>query len=258
LGGAEKKKELSQKTRRAKEIRKTSSRSPYFSHRSSLRRANNAQNSRKTSAGGRISVIISGMPSVGKTTAANAISTRFRLRLLAGGDMLKEMAIERGYAPSGSEWWDGKEGMRFLSERKLNPNFDREVDRRLIENVRRGGVVVTSYTLPWLCKDGLKIWFGASRETRARRLANRDGISFAEALSTIKKRDSQNRRLYSELYGIEFGKDLSVFNYILETDTLSAKQVADVSCKIVHQFQLQKNSRRHSDHAHTKGRNRIS
>ena len=198
----------------------------------------------------RISVIISGMPSVGKTTAANAIASKFKLKLVAGGDMLKEIAMERGYAGSGSEWWDGSEGMRFLSERKSNPDFDREVDRRLLEKVRRGGVVVTSYTIPWLTnkkKDGgLKIWFAANQRTRARRLASRDKISFSKALPTIRRRDLENRRLYAKLYGIKFGEDLSVFNYVVETDNLSALEVADISCRLVAGFKSDRTAERRS------------
>ncbi len=92
----------------------------------------------------RISVIISGMPSVGKTTAANAIAREYHLKHVAGGDMLKQIAIDRGYHLSGPEWWDTAEGMRFLSERKKDPDFDRIVDQKLAEHVRLGNVVMTS------------------------------------------------------------------------------------------------------------------
>lgn len=186
--------------------------------------------------GGGISVILSGMPSVGKTTAAQAIADRFNLKLLGGGDMLKEMAIERGYQPRGSDWWDGPEGMRFLSERKNNPDFDKEVDRRLIEKVKKGGTVITSYTVPWICDHGLKIWFAASDSSRARRLAGRDKISIQRARRILKDRDSKNMKIYKQLYSISFGKDLSVFNYIVDTEDLTANEVAAVACKLVQSY----------------------
>jgi|SRR5579875_3775730 len=185
----------------------------------------------------RISVIISGMSSVGKTTAANVIAKKFNLKHLAGGDMLKQMAIERGYAPSGPDWWDSPEGMKFLSERKTNLNFDREVDRRLIKEIRSGGVVVTSYPIPWLCSAGLKLWFSASQMARAKRLAGRDSVSLAKALKIIRRRDAQNKKLYHELYGINFGTDLSVFNFIIDTERLSAEQVAKVASDLVRDYQ---------------------
>ena len=173
------------------------------------------------------------MPCVGKTTAADVIAKKFELVHLAGGDMLKEMAIERGYSPSGSDWWDKEEGMNFLRERRSNPEFDREVDKRLTSKVQSGGVVVTSYTVPWLCKQGLKLWFDASPDTRAIRLAGRDSITKIRARKIIKQRDERNRRLYKRIYKIDFGRDLSVFNYIVDTEEMTKKQVAETAANLV-------------------------
>jgi cytidylate kinase len=182
----------------------------------------------------KISVVISGMPSVGKTTAATAIADKYGLKHVAGGDMLKEMAIERGYHPAGADWWDTPEGMAFISERKKNPDFDKEVDRRLREYLEKGDVVMTSYPMPWLVKnDGLKLWFHATQKNRAARLAGRDGISKSRALSIIRKRDADNKRVYKKLYGICFGDDLSPFHYIIDTNKMSANEVAQASTKIV-------------------------
>lgn len=183
-----------------------------------------------------LSVIISGMPSAGKTTAAKAIAKKFKLKHVAGGDMLKLTAYERGYKPSGSEWWDTKQGMDFLAERKNNPDFDKEVDRRLAQCLHQGNVVITSYSMPWLYKRGLKLWFQASEKTRAKRLAGRDGISVQSAREIVRKRDYHNRRLYKRLYGIEFGKDLSPFNYVIDTEKMDAKNVASASCKLVSMY----------------------
>jgi CMP/dCMP kinase len=185
----------------------------------------------------KISVVISGMPSVGKTTAANAIAKKYRLKHVAGGDMLKQIALDRGYSPAGSEWWDTLEGMKFLSERKKDPDFDKEVDQKLSEYIRQGGVVMTSYSIPWLAKDdGLKLWFHASQKTRAARLSGRDSISKSKALVIVKKRDLQNKRLYKKLYGIYFGDDLSPFHFIIDTNKMTALEVANASCKIVKEY----------------------
>ncbi len=195
----------------------------------------------------KISIIVSGMPSVGKTTVARAIAEKFELRLVGGGDMLKEMALEKGYKPSGSDWWDTPEGMRFLAERNSNKEFDKEVDRRLIEYVKRGRVVITSYTLPWICSDGLKIWLKASLKTRAKRLASRDSISLDEALEIVKTRDEENRLLYRSLYGIDFGNDLSVFNYVIDTENESAHKVSSEAISLVRNYIEKIGNRRSSE-----------
>jgi CMP/dCMP kinase len=185
----------------------------------------------------KISVIISGMSSVGKTTAADVIAKKYHLKHVAGGDMLKQMATERGHKPSGADWWDTPEGMKFLAERKLDPEFDRDVDRRLGEYIKKGNVVITSYPMPWLAKDdGFKLWFEANQKNRAERLAARDSISKPEALEIIKKRDGQNKRIYKELYGIRFGEDLTPFHFVIDTNKMSAREVADAACRLVGEY----------------------
>ena len=184
----------------------------------------------------RRSIIISGPPAVGKTTVAKAVAKRFGLRMYGGGDALKELAASRGYTPTGSEWWDTPEGLRFLAERAANPEYDRKVDQMLIEALKQGSVVVTSYTLPWLTDYGIKIWLKASVESRAKRMANRDRISYDAALSIVKKRDEENRSLYFKIYGIEFGQDLSVFDLVLNTDILSRDAVVEVVEVFVKRF----------------------
>ena len=180
------------------------------------------------------------MPSVGKTTAARAVARKFHLELIAGGDMLKEMAIERGYKPSGSDWWDTKEGMKFLSERKQNPDFDKEVDRRLTLHVKNGGFVITSYPIAWLSDDGIKLWFHASQESRAKRLAGRDGISLGKALKILKRRDVENRKLYKRLYNIRFGHDLSPFNFVVDTEEMTAAKAAITTCRLVSEYKAKR------------------
>jgi len=168
------------------------------------------------------------MPACGKTTVAKSIASEYHLRLLGGGDILKDIAISRGYKLSGENWWDTDEGMQFLEERKRTYEFDEEVDKRLIHEIELGNVVVTSYTIPWLTKKGLKVWLQASTESRAKRLASRDQISYDEALKIIEKRDLNNIELYRRIYGFNLNKDLSVFNLVIETNNLSKDMVIDI------------------------------
>jgi cytidylate kinase len=172
-------------------------------------------------------LIFSGLPAVGKTTVARLVAETLKLKVIGGGDVLKEMAAEAGVKTRGDDWWDTPEGMTFLEQRKRSKKFDKEVDRRLLRKVEAGGVVITSYTIPWLSKKGVKIWLSGSIESRSERMAARDHVSKEECRKVIEVRDAENVEIYRRLYGIEFGRDLSPFNLVVGTDGIPAKTIAE-------------------------------
>lgn len=171
------------------------------------------------------SIVISGPPAVGKTTVAKGLAAEFGLDYLSGGDVLKEMAAEEGFEPSGDDWWDTKQGMQFLSRREENPEFDKRLDERLANLYEFGTMVITSYTLPWLVRGGIKIWLDGSHTSSTKRMQSRDNMTPEEAYEVTKRRFDRNRSLYKNLYGFDFGGDKSVFDIIIDTDDLGAQQV---------------------------------
>lgn len=175
------------------------------------------------------SVIISGPPAVGKTTVANALAAEFDLKHLSGGDVLKDLAREQGFDSSGDDWWDTKDGMEFLAQRSENSEFDKRVDMKLEELFYKGGMVITSYTLPWLVTDGIKIWLAGSHENSTKRMQNRDNIERSQASEISKRRYMSNKILYKKLYDFDFGADTDIFDEIIDTDNLDASQVIDAA-----------------------------
>src|SRR5919197_6640731 len=149
------------------------------------------------------SIVISGWPAVGKTTIAGKLAEEFSLVMYNGGDILKMFAAEKGYSTGRDDWWDTEEAKKFMQDRKSDPSFDKKVDKKLAEIVRKGGAVITSYTLPWLVKEEsvIKLWLRGSPGNRAKRMANRDDIGFAEAKRIITLRDEENKKIYHRLYG---------------------------------------------------------
>jgi cytidylate kinase len=184
------------------------------------------------------SIVISGWPAVGKTTLATALAIELGYRQYNGGDVLKLLASEKGYSVSGDDWWDTDEAKNFMEERESNPYFDIEVDRKLVEIVRHGDVIVTSYTLPWLVPESIKIWLKGSRSNRIRRMAKRDNLNVKRAKEIILQRDENNVRIYHNLYGYEFGKDLTVFDFVLDTDLLDLNSLISISKHIVKNLRI--------------------
>ena len=175
------------------------------------------------------SIIISGPPAIGKTTIAKALAKEFSLSYVSGGDVLKELAKEEGFETSGDDWWDKSQGMKFLNQRQENSEFDKKVDEKLKELFLKGNIVITSYTLPWLISDGIKIWLSGSIENSSKRMSYRDSTTLDEALVIVKKRFEENKIIYKKLYGFDFSDDLSVFDKIIETDGLDINQVLEIA-----------------------------
>lgn len=176
-------------------------------------------------------IILSGLPAAGKTTVAEIISNKLGFKVTGGGDILKEMATDRGYKVTGMDWWDTPDGVKFLREREGNPEFDKEADKRLAEKIALGNIVVTSYTAPWITDDGFKVWLEGSVQHRTERMAKRDGTKFGDMSQVIKIRDAENKRLYKSLYNIDFGVDKTPFDLIVDTNNITAEKVADIIIK---------------------------
>ena len=175
------------------------------------------------------SIVVSGPPAIGKTTVAKGLAKEFNLNYLSGGDILKELASEEGFSSSGDDWWDTEDGMKFLNQRKKNPEFDKKVDTKLIELFEKGNVVITSYTLPWLIDNGIKLWLDGNVKNSAKRMQNRDNMDESSALEVVNKRFNENKLIYKNLYNFEFGDDLSVFDKIIQTDEKNADEVLEIA-----------------------------
>ncbi len=170
-------------------------------------------------------ICISGMAGSGKSTVAKRLAKYYGLKYFSGGDALKAVAAEMGFKTTGEGWWETPEGVRFLQQRLDNLEIDKKVDEKLLEWADQGGVVVDSWAMPWLLKKGFKIWLDASEETRAKRLAERDGLDPEEALEVLRDKETKTKEIYSRLYGFHLGEDYEPFQLILDVNLLSKDEV---------------------------------
>jgi cytidylate kinase len=187
-------------------------------------------------------ICIAGMAGTGKSTLAKKIAAKYGLRCFSGGDALKELAAEQGYDASEPGWWETPAGLRFLKQRERDTKFDEAVDRKLLEYAEQGNVLLDSWTMPWLLKDGFKIWLLASLEKRAKRAAKRDRITFEKALHVLKEKEERTNAIYKKLYGFTLGEDFKPFDLVLDTNHLTAKEVFQILCRVIDNMLLNKTS----------------
>jgi len=158
-------------------------------------------------------ITISGLSGCGKDTVGALVAKALRLRHIRFS--FKEEAARRGIPLM--------ELQRMATE---DPRIDKEFDKRLVEEARKGNCVVTTWLGSWLVKGAdLRVWLTAAPAVRAARLARRDKISRPAALAHISARDANNRARYKKLYGIDLD-DHSSFDLEVHTDRFSPPSIA--------------------------------
>lgn len=188
----------------------------------------------------KIVICISGLAGSGKSTVARRIAEHYGLRYCSGGEALKNIAAEMGYETAARDWWETSGGINFLEKRLDNPYLDRRVDEKMLEWAREGNVVLDSWTMPWLLRNGFKIWLEASENVRAQRVARRDGISVEEALRLVREREGKTKEIYRRLYGFRLGEDFEPFHVILDVNNLDREEVFKALCLIIDNMVLKK------------------
>ena len=164
-------------------------------------------------------VTISGPAGSGKSTAAAALAEALDYDHVSGGDIFRDLAVERGVTP--------------LELNKLaedDDEIDRDLDRRLRGIAEtRDDVVLESRLAGWMAGEhaDFRIWLDAPLSVRARRIADREDKAVEVAREeTTERRDSEARR-YREYYGIDVD-ELGIYDLSVNTARLSPGAVLDV------------------------------
>src|SRR3989338_4417412 len=137
-------------------------------------------------------VALVGMAATGKSTVANEIAKRLKIRAVIASDLLRKLAKKEGFGGNNINWFGTPEGFALLDMRKKNFKIDEDLDNLLIEILDEGNVIMTTRTMPCLYKNHplISIYLKASLKVRTKRISVRDGISLKQAGEFIQKRDS--------------------------------------------------------------------
>ena len=184
------------------------------------------------------SISVSGPPGVGKSTLGRLLADHYNMEWIDGGDAVKILAKDLGYNPAGDDWWDTPNGMEFLKMRDNDDSFDKKVDEIMVERYGVGGMVCSSYTIPWLAEGGCRIWLECGAEVIADRIRARDGVKSTDAYDIAVSRYEKNAALYKKIYGFEYRYDESVFTAKIDTDSLSVNEVLSEAKSVVNSARL--------------------
>jgi cytidylate kinase len=169
-----------------------------------------------------IVISIDGPSGAGKGTLAEFISNELEIPCYSAGDFFRQLADEKGLT------------VEELSA-QANKQTDIKVDERTLEKGLNESCVIESRISSWVLGSysDLRIYLTAEIDERARRVkedsdaGQRKGedekSSFEEAKKKIKQRDEDNRKRYSDYYGIDV-EDLSMYDLIIDNTDLELEE----------------------------------
>lgn len=168
-------------------------------------------------------ITISGPPASGTSTLSERLAERLNFEVVSGGKVFRNIADDKSLS---------LQELNKLAEE--DESIDKELDERLKNiiknhasrdrNCSKDGLIVESRLAGHHGEEyaDLCIYVDAEEETRAGRIGDRD-----EALEELVERENSERRRYKEHYGIDI-KDTSVYDLLIETDSLSISETVDV------------------------------
>jgi CMP/dCMP kinase len=161
-------------------------------------------------------ILLSGLSGTGSTTAAKRIAADLGLEYVYGGQIFRNLAVERGVS------------LEELAESlEQDQDTEREIDRRLIAAGTQDDVLIEGRTIGWIFPwdvPALSIWLTCDLEERLQRVQGRE--HHPRSAENLLRREASDNRRYQALYGIE-PEDYSPFDLVVDTTTLPVEQVVE-------------------------------
>jgi len=187
-------------------------------------------------------IIIFGFSGSGKSTLANALGAKYNLRVLHPSGILRDLYEQKKVDLSRTRYntgfWESEEGVILFKSRlhQAEP-LDVISDRILLQEVEKGNIIIDSWSLPWLTEKGIKLYLETDLEIRARRVAARSVLTYDQSLALVSMKDEETRKLFQRLYGFDILRDHQVFDYILNTNTLTREEVFERASRKVRRIE---------------------
>jgi predicted cytidylate kinase len=168
-----------------------------------------------------VRLTVSGHPGSGTSTLVRGLTERFGWDSLNGGDVFREEAARRGMSLGA-----------FGELCKHEPEVDRSLDTLLQERMqgKAPARIVESRLAGWwahrLQLPCLRLWLDVSDDERARRVAQREGLTVDEALAANSRRSAVDGERFRLLYDLA-PEDPTPYTHVLDATLLNASQILE-------------------------------
>lgn len=165
-------------------------------------------------------IIIGGEAGSGKSTTVELLAKKLGYETLQSGELVRAVAKERGYTIE-----------EFSEIAKKDPELDKEIEKRALQEARKGNIIIQSRVLAFLedtknLPSVVTIYIDAPPEVRAGRIAKREGITAEEARKNFEYREANNKERYHDIYGLDTS-DRSVYDLVIDNSALSPQETLD-------------------------------
>ena len=165
-------------------------------------------------------ITIGGLPGSGTTTAAELLSKKLELPWTNAGKIFRELAQEKGM--------DLNEFGRYAEG---NSDVDRELDRRLVEIMREGDIIIEGRLASANANingiHALKVWLHAPIKTRVKRIRNRESGDLVTIMKETHERERSERKRYKDYYNIDY-ENLDYYTLVISSAELWPEQIVHV------------------------------
>ena len=164
-------------------------------------------------------IVISGKAGSGKSTVAKLLASKLRLRHYSIGDLMREMAKEKGLNL-----------VELNKKAETDRSIDDELDGKLKKLASQDNFVIdgrlTAFFIP---NADVKIFLDAEDEVRARRILQdkrlvEKGEDLKETLVNIELRETSEKKRYKQYYGADY-HDKKQYDKVIDTTNKGVEEV---------------------------------
>ena len=165
-------------------------------------------------------ITISGKPGTGKSTVAELLHNKLRISYVYSGVIFRETA--KKYNMSLEEF--GK----FCEK---NNKIDKEIDKKQINILKKGNVILEGRLAGWLAYrnniSSFKIFINADLKTRVNRIINRENGNIKKRKKEIIERERSESARYKKYYEINLD-DTSIYDLVIDSTKKSPEEIINI------------------------------